>query len=426
MNIFSTRSLIKSIAGITTVGATAMLIACGSSSSDDDPADRAISNTTVKENYVRMAHAVYSDSLSTAESLQAAIAAFLAEPTESNLEAAKAAYKAARAPYQQSEIMRWDTDITLGTNTGDEGIASVDEWEGQVNAWPLDEALIDYTDASADNNVIAGVEEITADYLIGLNGSDDNEANVATGVHAIEFLLWGQDTNGTEAGAGSRPATDYDEANCTNGNCDRRRAYLEVVTQLLIVDLTAMVAEWSPAAAETDGTLAKNFLDSELAIDYIAGAMRAMATDELASARMSIALETGDPEEEHDCFSDLSHVAIYNNFLGVKNAFYGDYGSIEGPGVGDLLRDTDEATYDVFVAALDAIEANMQIVFDAGERDVDQVRYDQIIGQAATDPERLAAEAAINALILLENNFEDLEELLSLQELTAGGGGDGD
>ena len=28
------------------------------------------------------------------------------------------------------------------------------------------------------------------------------EANVATGYHAIEFLLWGQDLNGVEAGRG--------------------------------------------------------------------------------------------------------------------------------------------------------------------------------------------------------------------------------
>ena len=34
----------------------------------------------------------------------------------------------------------------------------------------------------------------------------------------IEFLLWGQDLNGTDAGAGSRPATDFNISNCSNGN----------------------------------------------------------------------------------------------------------------------------------------------------------------------------------------------------------------
>lgn len=34
---------------------------------------------------------------------------------------------------------------------------------------------------------------------------DGVQANVATGYHAIEFLLWGQDLNGTNPGAGNRP-----------------------------------------------------------------------------------------------------------------------------------------------------------------------------------------------------------------------------
>ena len=37
-------------------------------------------------------------------------------------------------PYQQTEAYRF-------------GNAIVDDWEGRVNAWPLDEGLIDYVDA---------------------------------------------------------------------------------------------------------------------------------------------------------------------------------------------------------------------------------------------------------------------------------------
>ena len=43
-----------------------------------------------------------------------------------------------------------------------------------------------------------------------------NEANVATGYHAIEFLLWGQDLNGTGPGKGKRPYTDFSLAECSN------------------------------------------------------------------------------------------------------------------------------------------------------------------------------------------------------------------
>lgn len=95
----------------------------------------------------------------------------------------------------------------------------VDEWEGKVNARSLDEGLIDYVaegygTESAENpvyaaNVIASeslkmggetidasniTRELLGDPLHELGGV---EANVVTGYHAIEFLLWGQNLNGT-------------------------------------------------------------------------------------------------------------------------------------------------------------------------------------------------------------------------------------
>ena len=63
--------------------------------------------------------------------LKLAVDAFLAKPTEDNLRAARAAWIAARIPYMQTEAYRF-------------GNAIVDDWEGKVNAWPLDEGLIDY------------------------------------------------------------------------------------------------------------------------------------------------------------------------------------------------------------------------------------------------------------------------------------------
>ena len=121
----------------------------------------------------------------------------------------------------------------------------VDDWEGNVNSWPLDEGLIDYVDkasygdtrglkirstrrtSSPTRQIRLGAKtldasKITKDVIAQLNSAMEVEANVGTGYHAIEFLLWGQDLHGTNPGAGERPATDYDLKNCTNGNCDRR------------------------------------------------------------------------------------------------------------------------------------------------------------------------------------------------------------
>lgn len=77
------------------------------------------------ETYADIAAANYADGVVTAKTMQAAINDFLAAPSAEGLEAAKSAWPAARVPYQQTEVFRF-------------GNAIVDDWEGKVNAWPLD------------------------------------------------------------------------------------------------------------------------------------------------------------------------------------------------------------------------------------------------------------------------------------------------
>jgi putative iron-regulated protein len=211
------------------------------------PPAAAIEPKAVIATYADIAEAMYGDALSGAKDLQASVDALIAEPSEETLKAARKAWIEARPWYQRTEALRF-------------GNAVVDAWEGRVNAWPLDEGLIDYVDAGSygeasdenplyranvigsssirigkdEVNVSAITKELLRDRLHEAAGS---EANVATGYHAVEFLLWGQDLNGVNPGAGKRPATDFDAANCTNGHCDRRAQYLKAATDLLVDDL---------------------------------------------------------------------------------------------------------------------------------------------------------------------------------------------
>ncbi|MBL4899979.1 MAG: iron-regulated protein [Colwellia sp.] len=396
--------------------ALASLAAC-----DGDP-DNFNTVDYIADNHVDIAYAAYSDSKTAALALQQSVNTFISTPTEGNLLLAKAAYKAIRAPYQQSEIMRFDSVITVGQNLDvDGGPASVDEWEGQVNAWPLDENHI--------VTIIAGSEVINIALLLSQNGADDNDANVTTGIHAVEFMLWGSDLNGTEAGAGERPATDFaNDGTCADSYCEQRAQYLSAAIDLLVNDLTTMTDEWSPAAKTTAGTLAYNFLNSSLAIDYMVGSMITMATDELASARMGSGLTLGDPEEEHDCFSDLSHLAIYHNFQGVKNTFYGTYQSeaynISGASLAVLVNSKSAGTFDTIDAALTSIEAKMLQILEAGEREINPVKFDQIIGQPSNGVERLIAESVVTELIALDTELELMAEVLALENIDSEFGGD--
>ncbi len=317
----------------------------------------------VLDTYSDIAQAGFEDSLMTAKVLQAAVNALIANPSAETLQAARAAWIISRVPYQQTEVYRFGNSI-------------VDDWEGKVNAWPLDEGLIDYVDVSyggatdenayAVLNVIAnpmftlsGVKvdatEITAELLEAtLHEADENEANVATGYHAVEFLLWGQDLNGTEPGAGNRPWTDYAMgAACTGGNCDRRGQYLSAVTDLLVSDLAWMAAQWADGGSAREAVMA----DKSAGITAMLTGMGSLSYGETAGERMKLGLMLNDPEEEHDCFSDNTHNSHFFNGVGIRNVYLGEYRRsdgtlISGPSLASLVAAKDPAVNDELLTNL--------------------------------------------------------------------------
>lgn len=371
--------------------------------------------------YADIAHATYSDAAAAALSLQAAIGKLIAEPTDTNLAAARNAWKAARIPYQQSEAFRFGNKI-------------VDDWEGRVNSWPLDEGLIDYVDASygSDNpenplftaNVIASksikiggedvdlstiTKEVLAEKLQEAGGV---EANVATGYHAIEFLLWGQDLNGTDAGAGNRPATDFDTKNCTGGNCERRAAYLKAATELLVDDLSFMAAQWDKSgearkAASGDG--------GKGGLKTIFTGLGSLSYGELAGERMKLGLLLHDPEEEHDCFSDNTHNSHYYDVIGIRNVYLGAYtrtdgSQVKGPSVSDLVRAKSPETD---AAVRRAIDTTVEKMTTLKKRAEGGESYDQMIGQGNTAGNALV-QSAIDALMAQAKEFERAMAALEL------------
>jgi putative iron-regulated protein len=290
----------------------------------------------ILDTYSDIALAGYEDSLSTAKELDKAVEALTARPSEETLLKARAAWLAARVPYQQTEAFRFGNPI-------------VDEWEGRVNSWPLDEGLIDYVDASygteSDTNLFynanvivnakisAGGETvdastITPEVLRSLQEIGGTESNVATGYHAVEFMLWGQDLNGTKAGSGKRPASDFDPANCTGGNCERRVQYLKAATDLLVADLEEMAANWREGGAARK-TLLEG--DTKAGLSAILTGLGSLSYGELAGERMKLGLMLHDPEEEQDCFSDNTHNSHYYDIKGIQNVYLGSYTRVDAP-----------------------------------------------------------------------------------------------
>jgi putative iron-regulated protein len=355
--------------------------------------------------YANIAQAGYEDSLKAARQLKTSVDALIKAPTEETLAAARASWVAARVPYMQTEAFRFGNPI-------------VDDWEGKVNSWPLDEGLIDYVaesygsenpenefyaaDVIANTSLkIAGktvdTTKITPELIREtLHEAGGVEANVASGYHAVEFLLWGQDLNGTEAGAGKRPATDYDLNACTGGNCDRRAAYLSTVTDMLVEDLEWMAKQWAP-----NGDARKFATENEKqGLTAVFTGLGSLSYGELAGERMKLGLMIHDPEEEHDCFSDNTHASHYGDALGIRNVYLASYtrtdGSVvSGPSVSDLVKAKSPETDKQVRAALDNAEGNATV----------QAAIDALIAQAKE------FERAIAALDLKDIKFEGSDSL---------------
>ena len=379
----------------------------------------------VVAHYSEIVYATFSDALSTAQTLQKAIDAFLAAPSDATLKAARDAWVASRPSYLQTETFRFGNTL-------------IDDWEGQVNAWPLDEGLIDYTDKSYEHalgnpggtaNIIANTEiqvgedkvdvkDITPEKLASLNELGGSEANVATGYHAIEFLLWGQDLNGTGAGAGARPASDYLEgAGATGGHNDRRRAYLKAATELLVSDLEEMVGNWKPNVADNyRATLANEPVDSGLR--KMLFGMGSLSLGELAGERMKVALEANSPEDEHDCFSDNTHNSAFYNAKGIRNVYLGEYTrtdgtKLTGPSLSSLVAKADPAADSTLKADLADTEAKMQVIVDHANKGE---HFDQLIGADNAAGQQIIRDA-IAALVKQTGAIEQAAGKLGITDL---------
>lgn len=376
----------------------------------------------VVENYANIALATYGDALSAAKALKVEVDKLAATPSQEQLDRTRKAWIAARVPYQQSEAFRFGNKI-------------VDDWEGKVNSWPLDEGLIDYvageygTQSETNTLYVANVIANTSLVVMGkkidtstitkallsetLQEAEGVEANVATGYHAIEFLLWGQDLNGTGPGRGNRPATDFDVKNCTGGNCDRRSQYLRVATDLLVDDLTWMVSQW-----EADGDARKALASSppDQAVAAIFTGLGSLSYGELAGERMKLGLLLHDPEEEHDCFSDNTHASHYNDVIGIQNVYLGHYKKLDGsmvrgPSVSDLVRAASiEADNRLREALTNTVTAFKAIV----DRAETVEAYDQMIGEGNETGNRIV-NAAIESLLLQTKEIERAIAALALK-----------
>ena len=338
----------------------------------------------VVANYAAGVHHLYSKSLASAVSLDGAIDRFLADPTSGHLEAAKRQWLIARDDYGLTEAFRFYDGPIDHPENGPEGL---------INAWPLDESYIDYVEGNATGGIVnnpADYPSIDADLLVSLN-EEGGEANVSTGWHAIEFLLWGQDLSAN--GPGERPLEDF----TTNQNSDRRAAYLSVTSDLLITHLQQLVDAWAPGRSDN---FRATFVsaDADDAIQKIITGIGELSRGELAGERMTVAFEERSQEDEHSCFSDNTTADIIANARGIQMVFLGEFGAVSGPGIDDLVAAKNEELAEQLTAQIRISVSNATDI---------PVPFDQHLSEGVSD-QGVGRRAVLTTITSLENQTDSI------------------
>ena len=356
----------------------------------------AVAASAVAAHYANLVHANYEDSLNTAKALQTAINDFTASPSADGLAKARKAWIDAREFYGQTEAFRFYAGPIDDKNGP----------EGRINAWPMDEAYVDSVKGKPNAGIVNSKAKITKKALAALN-ERDGEENIATGWHAIEFLLWGQDLS--ETGPGNRSFEDFVDGKAPNAN--RRREYLKVVTELLVDDLGSLAKAWAPGAKNYRARFEKSGTD---ALRRMLVGVGSLSRGELAGERIEVALASQNQEDEHSCFSDNTHRDIVNNARGIENVWLGSYKradgtTLQGPSLRDLVAVKDAAT---------AERTTNHIAASVKAAEAIQPPFDREIVGAPDAPGRKRVQAVADALKLQSTDFLAAAKAVGISKLT--------
>lgn len=341
-----------------------------------------IDSQGIKSAYAKFAYRQHLAAATAVSPLEIAITTFLERPDRKTLANARKAWLSARPAYLHTEIFRFyegpiDASF-VKPNALRAQLKGAGNYESRINAWPLNEAALDYVKGSPNSGLVQNLAlPMTASSILAMDQARD-ESDVTTGWHAIEFLLWGQDF--ARNGAGNRPASDFAATSAVN---ERRRLLLQTLVSMLRQDLTALADAWDPARSDNYFTKFVQ-IDAYEAIGRMLTGAAMLAGNELASERLSVALDSGTQEDETSCFSDSSSNDLRAGVAGVAMLFDDD-----GAGLLEALAIVDPSASKRLRAALGAaIEAVAQIA----------TPFDQVLASNADSTARANAEQAVTAL----------------------------
>ena len=336
------------------------------------------------KSYANLVSNYYNEVAIKTKTLHESINIFLESPNDANLSNAKNKWIDARIVYGITEAFRFYGGPIDGVDKyGKEGP------EALINAWPLNEAYIDYVAGNPESGIINNLlYEINAESIIAANMSED-DAEVSTGWHAIEFLLWGQDLSLETAG--TRQAEDYAPTDVIK---KRRRTYLRETSILLLEHINWLSIQWSKTG---EGRAA--FLEKSDPGGAILTGIATLAAFELSAERIATALDSGDPEDEHSCFSDQTHLDIRSNFTGIKNVYLGiGFNSKKySPSISELVAEKNPSLDKSIIQLLEKTSNSINNI---------PIPFDKMLSEPKNSSGRQAAEKTVSNLLALAEKIK--------------------
>lgn len=289
-----------------------------------------------------------------------AAALLAADPSQDNLDAAQAAWVAARKPWEQSEGFLFGPVDSFG-------------YDPAMDSWPVNRTDLDAVLASGDT--------FTPEYILSLQETQK-------GFHTIEYLLFGEGS--------SKTAAELDP---------RELEYLVAVTSELSGVAGDLALSWTDgimgmgpyrdvvATAGQSGNTA--YPSSLAAAQQILDGMIGIC-DEVANGKIADPYDAHDPTLVESQFSFNSLEDFSDNIIGVRNVWRGDseVAGTDGRGIGEYVSQLDPALHDRVEAEIAAALAALAAI-PAPFRD------------AITNPDAYPAiEAAQQAITTLQITLE--------------------
>lgn len=254
-----------------------------------------------------------------AAAFDTAVGQLAGNPTDANLAAAQAAWRTARAPWEQSEGFLFGPVETGG-------------YDPALDTWPFN--LVDA------QTLLAGSDPITPTVVASLDGA-------VKGFHAIEYLIFGQDAQ--------KHAADL---------TPRELEYLVALASDLATSAHQLRMEWEPSGGNFVDQLGQAGVASDVyftrraALQELVNGMLGICA-EVADGKIAEPFESRNLELEESRFSNNSRTDFVNNLTGAATIYTGsyagqNYGGLSAVIVG-LRPDLDRklrAQFDSAIAAL--------------------------------------------------------------------------